>query len=736
MKLSDKGMVMFFLIAFVSGLVFFNYSPVCAQEDDSGGTFTLEEITVTAQKREENQQKVPIAMDVISGEDIREFGKDNIEEILSNISGAIIQKAADGYRVSIRGMSDDSSDWSGQSMAPPTVAINTDGVYSNRKDTASALFDVERVEVLYGPQSTLYSSTSPGGIINVVTAQPKLGKYEASGSLEAGNYNLLHTEGVLNAPLGDKTAIRASFSSVVRDGYVSDGSDNEDSRSARFRALFQPRETLSFTVTTELSKDKNSGFGGVVVFENQDDVVGDPWTAAESDQLTVSDQTSKKLNAQMAWDTSYASISLIPAYFEREGDRVNSGDDELSYSEQEAEEKSIELRMTSPEQLFFKWIVGFNYYDAMDFNRSMDSDYVETSSMEASEETTAYYLNITYPVMDNVRVTAGYRQSWDTITAHNIETMATGILDEVVTQENPGNSDYKVGFEYDLAANSMIYGDYATSYRVQGMSRTSTGPTELKAYSLGAKNRFFDNRLQLNASAYYYDYSNYQANQRVTVWVADLDDDGVMDEYQYSPGEDYNPNAETAVDPNAVTAGDGRVLGIDMQLSAVLTEDDMLNLSVSYIDSEWTDFTFDYYYDEQLAVVNGEVVTVALENEVYDGKPMFTTPPWTVNLNYSHNFNLTNGGVVKAALTSKYQSHYRLSWKDSDDPYNYQEAFHMENISMSYRNPDGKWTLSAYVNNIFDYADKRMYQSPMGAGVGTLWIGNPRTYGAVFTLKY
>jgi iron complex outermembrane recepter protein len=220
-------------LMFVFGDAFF----VCAQETKSE-EFTLEEITVTAQKRAENQQKVAISMEVISSADIKELGKTNLDEILTNVSSAIVQKAADGYRISLRGISDDSSASFGQSMATPTVAINTDGVYSNRKDTGSSLYDVERVEVLYGPQSTMYSSASPGGIVNVVTASPKLDRYEVSGSIESGSYSLLNLQGALNVPVAEQVALRASVQSSKRDGYLTGGGDNENSKSARLRALY------------------------------------------------------------------------------------------------------------------------------------------------------------------------------------------------------------------------------------------------------------------------------------------------------------------------------------------------------------------------------------------------------------------------------------------------------------------------------------------------------------------
>jgi iron complex outermembrane receptor protein len=125
---------------------------------------------------------------------------------------------------------------------------------------------------------------------------------------------------------------------------------------------------------------------------------------------------------------------------------------------------------------------------------------------------------------------------------------------------------------------------------------------------------------------------------------------------------------------------------------------------------------------------------VDLEDTSYNGKPMQNTPEWTINLSYNHSFSLWNGGTLKVGVSSKYKSDYRLSWNDDEYPENYQEAFHMEDANATYSHPGGTWTLSAYVKNINDYAEKRMYMN--AGGSGQLSIGNPRTFGAVLSVKF
>lgn len=762
----------FILLALVTGLIFAlsGVSGVFAQET-AAEEFTLEEITVTASKRTENQQKVAIAMETISSDQIKETGMNNLDQILNNVSNVIINKAQDGLRVTIRGLSDTGSAQHGMAVTMPTVAVNIDGVYSNRKDTGSGLFDVERVEVLYGPQSTLYASNSPGGIVNVVSANPKLDKYEASGLLEYGSYNLLHTEGTMNAPINDKTALRAAFSTSMRDGYLSNGGDNEDSKSARVRLLYQPIDKLSFVLTGELSKYSTQRSGGVASFYNGYYQTG----AKVTDYWYTSDilpgpttNTSKQLTGRMDWDLGFATMSLLPSYNKRDGsmqERMAFGTDvTINKGDTSATEKSAELRLASSADFFFKWIAGVNYYDATNVQNSLSYDesgnpvlselvsggtVQEYRYMDSHEKSKAVFANVTYPVTDALRATGGFRYSWDDVNMHNNEVRGVmGGPNAGKVEANDENfldtysaPDYKLGVEYDLGKSSMVYADYSTSYRVQAMGGGGPGtqsskkkePEKLKAYSVGAKNRLMDNKLQLNASAFYYDYTGFSAGDMVMAYTGD--------ETQVNNPDTWNNNY-TSTDPNSSTTGAGHMIGVDVQSNWIIAADDMLNLSVSYLKSEWTDLSFNYEYLYRLENVgmnqpftDANIVENATHPVSYNGKPMTMSPPWTISATYSHNFNLPDGAYIKAQIEERYKTGYRMSWKDADYPWNYQEKCNITNLSATYTNADGKWTFSAYVRNLENYAEKRMYMTP-GGGAGITTLGNPRTYGGVLSVKF
>jgi iron complex outermembrane receptor protein len=730
--------VFMLIFTVVLGIVFLigGQPSVYAQETDYD-EFTLEEITVTAQKREENTQKVPIAMQVISAEEIKELGKNNLFEMLSSVSSLIIQKADDSVAISARGVSD-TIGGGGQ----PSLSINIDGVTSNRRDTGTGMYDIERVEVLLGPQSTLYATASPGGVINVINASPKIDRYEASGSLEYGNFNLLHTEGAMNAPLGDTMALRAAFSTSVRDGYLSNGGEDEDSKSGRVKFLFKPNDRISAEITAELFNEGGNGYyGGVPSFANQDDV-DNPWTGATFASLGYNDRDRKKIYANINWAMDLGTLTLTPArtktYGEREqmasvGPPGMSADYSAQLRKDHIHENEFEVRMVSAEDFMFNWNVGYIWLEGKEGLIEVSDEYRETgvgqwANRVVYDTVTTLYGNITYPVTNHLRLTAGARRNDNAYDYDQEMSMLDRESGEYVYRrtiqkmDSPAPWDYRVGFEYDIGENSMAYGNYASSYRIVRKYRGLSKPENISAFTVGAKNRFFENKLQLNGAAYYYEYENYMTYTMISAWLVDLDGDFAVD------------RNETEDDSGAAQQGSGKMMGFDLDASAVITPQDRLDVSISYLESEWTDLFFDYDYNTVLDVVDGQYVWVDFPDKSYNGQPMFMSPPWTISATYNHNFNLANGGILTARLEARYQTAYKLTWLEDDYPKNYQETHHLANISAIYANPDGKWTLSGYIRNVFNYAEKLRYRS--GRGYDTLWISDPRTYGVVLTVKY
>jgi iron complex outermembrane receptor protein len=389
---------------------------VCAQDE-----FTLEEITVTAQKREENQQDVPIAMDVASGDMMREMGYSGIDEVIQSMSSVFINEGGDGLRVSIRGMSSDEKaqgEMKSYSNASPVVAVNTDGVFTFGRKTGANMYDIERVEVLYGPQSTLYSSNSPGGIVNIVTAKPNTEKFEVSGRIDFGNYHNVETEGIVNVPLSDSTALRAAFITSSHEGYMANGSMDSNSKSVRGKILKKAvNDLLTIILTGQYLLDQTKGIGGGIdMFVNQDDV-DDPWNNSYERSAAPRERIRQDFYAQVEWDLNIGLLTILGSTSKIIETAIMLGTDIFTLKDYDLgidnwqREQAAEARPASPADSNIEWILGATYFKFRQagINETVGTPFWMGTNNESKAH--AFYGNITYPILDKFRVSGGLRYS-------------------------------------------------------------------------------------------------------------------------------------------------------------------------------------------------------------------------------------------------------------------------------------------------------------------------------------
>ncbi len=218
-------------------------SPSNATSDESQSANSgLEEVVVTAERHEANAQKVPITIQVLGADEVRSSGISGVTDLAKMTTGVEIGVGGSSTQIFIRGV----GDFSFNPLANPGVAFNVDGVYIARPDgLAGNLYDVERIEVLKGPQGTLYGRNANGGSINVITREPLLGATGATLNLEVGDYQYRRVDGAVNVPLGESAALRAAFNVTDRDGYLSDGTNDDVQRAGRVRFRWQPSEDVS-----------------------------------------------------------------------------------------------------------------------------------------------------------------------------------------------------------------------------------------------------------------------------------------------------------------------------------------------------------------------------------------------------------------------------------------------------------------------------------------------------------
>jgi len=176
--------------------------PLQAQSADPGGPAangdSLQEVVVTAEKRMENAQTTAIAITAISGDDIAAHAENQLDTTLRDVPSLQVQSTPQGGEIYIRGVGANGD----SNFIDPSVALSFDGVYSGRSERlAAALYDINRIEVLRGPQGTIYGRDADGGAVNVISNGPIIGDSESRINLQVGNYNLAHIDAAQNIPL-------------------------------------------------------------------------------------------------------------------------------------------------------------------------------------------------------------------------------------------------------------------------------------------------------------------------------------------------------------------------------------------------------------------------------------------------------------------------------------------------------------------------------------------------------
>jgi len=245
-----------------SSLVLLGAAPAFAQSENTSDSAPggLEEVIVTAARREESTQKSALSIQAIGAEALSRAGVTQPEDLNAIAPGVAIATGGNVPQVYIRGV----GNYATNAYAEGAVALNLDGVYMSRAwSSRGAFFDLERIEVLKGPQGTLYGRNASGGAINLISARPT---QQAGGYFEGevGDYNLYRATGAYNIPISETFSLRAAGQIIRHDGYLSDDYSDERSEAARLHALWRPVDGVSLLLTGGYQHLGGNGEGSVL----------------------------------------------------------------------------------------------------------------------------------------------------------------------------------------------------------------------------------------------------------------------------------------------------------------------------------------------------------------------------------------------------------------------------------------------------------------------------------------
>jgi iron complex outermembrane receptor protein len=536
------------------------------EEEDDELEFMLEDIIVTAEKREVELQKIPMDISVVRPEEMRLYNINQMHDLQKMIPDLSVQNTVGSFNlITIREVQTTLFN----PIYETTVATHLDGIQLNRfTGLDNFFFDLERVEVLKGPQGTLYGRGSTAGSMNIITRKPVLGEFSGRASIEAGNYSRYRADWVVNLPMGDTMAMRIAGRRNLSDGISDSGYGNTNTWSHRVSWRWEPNDRTTINLSGDyISQDDNGqpmgGFSATGYYlDSYGDVEivaasaagveivdaryqsGGPvysrgeanWALQNSADLNYIDNKHYGITASGAYefdfatatveyghralieykDFMWAGASLWPVFggpppYTQAYVRLTTPS-LFEHAVTTGNTNSLEARLTSNTTIAggdkLEWIVGLMA------QRDMTRELMQTTGtywfdVQIKTKTEGAFVQASWMPVDKWNFTAGLRQNWDAkdyYGNYNVEDFSYFTADAKWSELT-----YRANISYFPTDDIMPYLTYSKGYRTGNIAYAggSVPPELLDAWELGLKSRFFNNKLQFNAGFYLYDYQNY-----------------------------------------------------------------------------------------------------------------------------------------------------------------------------------------------------------------------------------
>lgn len=707
----------------------------------------LEEIEVTAERRSSSLQDVPLSITALGGDEIASARIQNTQDLVNLTPGLIVQRSVIG-KISIRGIGNENFTISGD----PGVALHSDGIYVARASAGLFdLFDIDRVEVVRGPQGTLYGRNATGGVINFVPATPdeEFGGYARA---EYGNFDHVRLEGALNVPLvEDKLLFRAAGLGAWRDGFTEnifpgaeerglDELDNKDffafrgqleyRGSERFNARFaveylnddsnlQPYKYLN---QPSALPDENYLLGQLrTVSQGYElDIPGSGRTVGNDDDIFKTNQLGLALHLDYEADSFV--VKSISGYRETDFNWLNDGDGadifQVNYIQQDqSKQYSQELQFASNSDGRFDWIVGgFAFREtgdsfiALPFPFGADLPFFILIDGEA--ETTAYagFAEAGYQLNDKLKFTAGLRYSWEEREARYRYEVNFGAPVVVSPDERDSFDAFTPRFVIDYAATDDVnfYASATRGFKSGGFNllaiQPGFDPEKVWSYEAGVKSLLADGRVRLNANAFYMDYKNLQVGQVVNL---------------------------SAILTNAAEA---TIWGFEGELEVQATEAFNMGATIAYLNAEYDDFCTGDPTQPDAAIAPGCDAANPLQ---LAGNTLPRSPEWAITIDGTYTFDLGSNGRVDLRGDARYQS--EVFFTQFNRPEIRESGYIVANAQLTWTDAQDKYSVGLWAANIFD---ETYFSEVLESGafnpelVAQAYVAPPRTYGIRAGVKF
>lgn len=781
----------------------------------------IEEIVVTAQRREESLQKAAIAIDAVSGDDLLQRGITSATALTKAVPAlSLANHNGASTSIFIRGVGNiTTSSWN-----DPAVTPSYDGVVLGRGGgvLGSSFYDLQRIEVLKGPQGILYGRNATGGAVNVIPARPEIGHTGGAANFSYGNYDAVDADANVNIGLSDVSALRLAGAYSGHDGYNRDGTDDAKRYSLRGQLLVEPTSDFSVRIGADVTHLGGKGVGGTYLGSFSPDYTlipsgfdtseGFNTPAANAYRQTLigapgfgfyrslnaepsQDITYWGVNAEINWQTSIGKLTVIPAFRESiehsvfNGPAFNSG-----INNEKVSQYSLEGRFSGKISTFDYVVGGFLYNEAINANNEYNQEFVlPIQRYKHKTDSWAVFGQLTAHVSDRFRLIGGARYTQDKKSINglinNFITFCGGAPDGVAPEliTPPGsfaqgcaNADglprypnflnttdtidwlksngwisatatdqagyqlfnltngvgqilktynpvidsgtysrvtWKASVEFDVSPTSLLYATVETGYRAGGFqlteSKTSYKPEFITAYTIGSKNRFFDNRVQLNLEGFLWKYKDQQINY-------------------------FTVDSSGTLISSSENAGRSTIKGVDADLIVKPLRGTTLSAKVQYLDTNYDNL---HLYTASprdnigcpFVLTGGTAGGAPVKDFNCSGRPLLFSPKWTVNLGAEQ--------VVALGQTLELVGNIDTAWRDDQwGAFEYLDferisAYWTTDASLTLRKVGSGMSITGFVRNLENRRRNVAPQSsPLGIAVGH--YNAPRTYGVRLSASF
>ena len=718
----------------------------------------IADIIVTAERREVSVQKTALNISVIGGDTLVKQGITDSRVLLDSINGLKMNLTNPNAYIGLYGL----ASAGGSQYGDAVMAFNYGGVTLQRQTSAaSAFYDLERVEVLKGPQGTLYGRNATVGAINVIPARPTK-DFAAGATISYGNYNALNTSGYINVPLSDTVSSRVAFQTTRHDGYYTNGLDDANNYGLRASLKFTPSDDLTIVLWGDVYVNRARGpYSTFQFFQNNTDrwINNNPWfglgtpgscatqllcpTYAATSVGGVNSVSNPSgftsvtgpnafgnlpfvgadgknntdqylISSEIAYTTSIGKLTVIPSYVKTKIDYKTYSNGLIFGNKTNANQFSLEARLSSDNDGPLKYTIGGFYMrerqDALQYN-TQSSGYALLVTPNYIDKNYAFFGELTYSLTQALRVSGGLRYTDETKTQDGYTTSTGQNAAQIATITGAGGSCKLGGTP---AAPTMYLGVWAMPSDFCVLPNGGRYHDASMSYKIGVEYDISDEamayatfRTGYRAGGFTVGTGNNYAPEKPKTYEIGLRSRMFDRRLQLNLTGFYWDYQGQQISQLKLYNVGGIPVGQTSYPSNYNGNFYGVEGDIQALLTPDTRLKFDFLwtkgkYDSTPAVAALNQAALLPQFNL----PRINLPEWTFGASLSHSFNTASGASIVPEIRAHYESQARLRIIDPLllTPGEIRNAYAKLNASLTYNAPEGKWSIQAYMNNITNKA--------------------------------